>query len=139
MRWMTWRAISGRPYAVVGDVRGAAVPHAPPHGKAMQVEPVKPMLKEPGTKRLKLNFVKVLSFTAFNVTTCAATTWRARCFATGCWSRRAPSPTTSRQGLTLVHFSAQRKHILLDTLGASFFPGLLDRVDTGRCDQNGLG
>jgi len=32
-----------------------------------------------------------------------------------------------RQGLTLVHFSAQRKHILLDTLGALFSPSLLDR------------
>ena len=31
------------------------------------------------------------------------------------------------QGLTLVHYSAQRKHILWDTLGASFSPSLLDR------------
>jgi len=30
------------------------------------------------------------------------------------------------QGLTLVHFSAQRKHIWWDTLGAQFPPCLLD-------------
>jgi hypothetical protein len=35
------------------------------------------------------------------------------------------------QGLTLVHFSAQRMHILWDTLGAIFFPGLLDRGARG--------
>jgi len=31
------------------------------------------------------------------------------------------------QGLTLVHHSAQRKHILWDTLGAWFPPSLSDR------------
>jgi hypothetical protein len=36
---------------------------------------------------------------------------------TGVVSPRHSSPN-ARQGLTLVHFSAQRKHILLDTLGA---------------------
>ena len=43
-----------------------------------------------------------------------------------------------RQGLTLVHFSAQRKHILWDTFGAWFSPSLLDR-GTGLGDQNGIG
>jgi len=33
---------------------------------------------------------------------------------------------TGDQGLTLVHYSAQRKHILWDALGASFPPSLLD-------------
>jgi hypothetical protein len=31
---------------------------------------------------------------------------------------RAALPRAIDQGLTLVHFSAQRKHVLLDTLGA---------------------
>jgi hypothetical protein len=35
------------------------------------------------------------------------------------------------QGLPLVHFSAQRKHILWDTLGARFSPSLLDRGTRG--------
>jgi len=39
--------------------------------------------------------------------------------------------TTSMQGLTLVHFLAQSKHILCDTLGARFPPSLLDRGTQG--------
>jgi len=35
------------------------------------------------------------------------------------------------QGLTLVHISGQRKHILWDTLGARFSPSLLDRGARG--------
>jgi len=31
---------------------------------------------------------------------------------------KARATTNSRQGLTLVHFSAQRKHVLSDTLAA---------------------
>jgi hypothetical protein len=42
----------------------------------------------------------------------------------------------SRQGISLVHFAAQRKHILWDTFGAWFFPSLLDRR-TRVGDQNG--
>ena len=37
----------------------------------------------------------------------------------------------SDQGLTLVHFWAQRELILWDTLGASFPPSLLDRGTRG--------
>jgi len=44
------------------------------------------------------------------------------------WHRTVVGPC---QGLTLVHFSAQRKHILLDTLGALFSPSLLDRRTRG--------
>ena len=43
-----------------------------------------------------------------------------------------------RQGLTLVHLSAQRKHISWVTFGAWFSPSLLDR-GTRVEDQNGLG
>jgi hypothetical protein len=48
---------------------------------------------------------------------------------------------TARQGLTLVHFSAQRKHILLDTMGCMISPQSITQGDTGRCEvlQNGLG
>ena len=35
------------------------------HGKAVQVDPIKPTLKAPGTKRLKLKFDKPLSSFAF--------------------------------------------------------------------------
>jgi len=52
-------------------------------GRAVQVDPNKPTLKAPGTKRLKLKYDKVLS-------------------------------SFAGQGLTLVHFSAQRKRFLWD-------------------------
>jgi hypothetical protein len=52
--------------------RGAArhlVPHQQKerqHGKAVQVEPMKPMLKPPGTQRLKPKYDNLLSSFAFN-------------------------------------------------------------------------
>ena len=36
----------------------------------------------------------------------------------GARGQRAPPTAAGEQGLTLVHFSAQHKHVLLDTLGA---------------------
>ena len=36
------------------------------HGRAVQVDPIKPTLKAPGTKRLKLKYDKLLSSFAFN-------------------------------------------------------------------------
>jgi len=36
------------------------------HGKAVQVEPMKPTLKPPGTNRLKLKYDELLSIFAFN-------------------------------------------------------------------------
>jgi hypothetical protein len=50
------------------------------------------------------------------------------CCSAGSNSSARPAPC---QGLTLVHFSAQRKHILLDTFGACFSPSLLDRGTRG--------
>ena len=35
------------------------------HGRAVQVDPIKPELKAPGTKRLKLSSEVLLSFCAF--------------------------------------------------------------------------
>jgi len=43
------------------------------------------------------------------------------------------------QGLTLVHLSARRKHILWDTVGCMISPQSVRQGDMGRCDQNGLG
>ena len=43
--------------------RGGQPP--PPHGRAVQVDPIKPTLKASGTKRLKLTHVKLLSSFAF--------------------------------------------------------------------------
>ena len=42
----------------------AATRHA--HGRAVQVDPIKPTLKPPGTKRLKLEYDEPLSSFAFN-------------------------------------------------------------------------
>jgi hypothetical protein len=41
-------------------------PIPPPPGRAVQVHPVKPTLKAPGTKRLKLKYNILLSSFAFN-------------------------------------------------------------------------
>jgi len=38
---------------------------SPAHGRAVQVDPIKPTLKAPGTKRLKLKYDKLLSNFAF--------------------------------------------------------------------------
>ena len=82
----------------------------------MQVDPVKPALKAPGIKRLKLEFDEPLSNFAFK--------FNLRCFSWGVTTATAglraglKGPWGERQGLTLVHYSAQRKHIMWDTLGA---------------------
>jgi len=63
------------------------------HGEAVQVDPMRPMLKAPGTKRLKLKYHKLLSSFAFefnlrrystatSTSSCTATSRRAR------WGRR---------------------------------------------------
>ena len=40
------------------------------HGKAVQVDPIKPTLKAPGTKRFKVKYDKLLSSFAFNFIVC---------------------------------------------------------------------
>jgi len=60
--WMTltpdtWQALlTGHQVPHGGGRRAARHQHGPPRGQgeAVQVEPMKPMLKAPGTKRLKL-------------------------------------------------------------------------------------
>ena len=60
--------------------------------------------------------------------------------------RTGPMTTTTttqttgwRQGLTLVHFSAQRKHICVGYVGCMISPQSIRQGDTERRDQNGLG
>ena len=65
MRRMTWRASPGGPCGEGGGVHAAA--GAGRHqGKPVQVEPMKPTLKVPGTKRLNLKYDELLSSFAFN-------------------------------------------------------------------------
>ena len=80
-------------------------------GEAVQVHPIKPKLKATGTVRLKLNFDNLLSNVAFK--------FNLRRY-TPCG---APSGGSCRQGLTLVHFSAQSEPILsLNSTGHPAYP-----------------
>jgi hypothetical protein len=67
-------------------------------GKAVQIEPIKLTLKAPETKRLKLKHEELLSIFGFT-------------FNLRRYTPRALRPQL-RQGLTLVHVSAQLKRIL---------------------------
>jgi len=72
----------------------------------VQVDPINPMLKPPGTKRLKLKYVKVLSILlqfCFQIQ-----------LAPPQQDEVGHAEEESRQGLTLAHFSAHRgfKHLL---------------------------
>ena len=77
----------------------------------MPVDPIKPNLKPPGTKRLKLNCHMPLSDHAFK--------FKLRRYTVGFvrfqWQRVDTVEQADGQRLTLVHFSAQRKHLLRDT------------------------
>jgi hypothetical protein len=87
----------------------AVLPQMRSLGRAVQVDPIKPTLKAPGTKRLKLKHDEPLSRFAFKFNLRRFNSARTRPRATGCWTR-APRRWWcggSRQGLTLVHFSAQ--------------------------------
>jgi hypothetical protein len=48
---MTWREMSASPYE--RDTTGHQFSQSQAKGRAVQVDPVKPKLKPPGTKRLK--------------------------------------------------------------------------------------
>jgi hypothetical protein len=61
MRLMTWRAMSARPSGAVPE--GGGDDQEP--GRPVQVDPIKPTLKAPGTKRLKLEHRNPLSTFAF--------------------------------------------------------------------------
>ena len=70
---------------------GPPAHHAPARGRAVQVDPIKPMLRAPGTERLKLKQSVLLSRFAFKFNL----------------RRYIVAPPPPWQGLTLVHFSAQ--------------------------------
>ena len=81
-------------------------------GKAVQVDPMKPKLKPPGTKRLKLKCDILLSTSAFK--------FSLRRYTKVCSDMNKPDgqkvvppqrAEVLRQGLTLVQFSAQHKHL----------------------------
>ena len=92
----------------------------------MQVVPIKPTLKAREAKRLTVKYEELLSSFAFN--------FKLRRYTLGVQAlAAAPSSLlmlatdsglylncglANGQGLTLVHFSAQRKQFLWDTLGA---------------------
>jgi hypothetical protein len=62
-------------------------------GRAVQVDPIKPTLKAPGTKRLKLKCDELLQ-KLLSVSTCTATTWHGACSA-----RRGAAAIVSRKAL----------------------------------------
>jgi hypothetical protein len=55
-------------------------PPQPAHGRTVQVDPIKFMLKAPGSKRLKLNCDALLSTSAFKL--------NVRHYSTACWCTR---------------------------------------------------
>jgi len=92
-------------------------------GEAVQVDPIKTTLKAPGTKRLKLEFNELLSSFASKsnlrrytegiycstrrISSTSSCGWQT---SSRRWSRSGA--TGWRQGLTLVHFSAQLEPFL---------------------------
>ena len=79
-------------------------------GRAVQLDPIETILKAPRTNPLKPNYDTLLSIFAFNFNlhryTAAGSTAAMRS------AGGHPMHYASRQGLTLVHFSAQRKRFI---------------------------
>jgi hypothetical protein len=82
----------------------------------VQVDLIKPTLKAPGTERLKLECDELLSKCAFNFNLRRYNQGTARL--ASCGDDGVTARPRTPKGLTPVHFSAQRKHILWGTLGA---------------------
>ena len=76
-------------------------------GRAVQIDPIKPTLRAPAIKLLKLTYDEVLSSFAFSFNLRRYTAVRR----SSCWWIRRRT-CGFRQGLTLVNFSAQRKRFL---------------------------
>ena len=91
-----------------------------PQGRVVQIDPMKLTLKapgSPGSKHLKPQFDQLLSNFGFN--------FNLRRYTKGDWIYALAEDgniycfsTITGQGLTLVHFSAEHKHVLWDTFGA---------------------
>ena len=76
--------------------------HAADRGRAVQADPIKPMLKAPGCERSKLKCDDLLSNVDFIA--CCAATQRSS-------TQSAASGKRRRQGLTLVHVRAQLEQL----------------------------
>jgi len=75
-------------------------------GRTVQVDPIKPTLKTPGTERLKLKYEELVSNFCFKFNFAPlhrgrCPTWTSR--SAGRTSRWSGARHTTRQGLTLVH------------------------------------
>ena len=76
---------------------------APALGRAVQVDPIKPELDPPGTKRLKRDHDELLSCFAFK-------------FHLRRYNSALSAEEQDRQGRTLVHFSAQPEPFLTQNI-----------------------
>jgi len=79
----------------------------------VQLYPIKPTLKPPRTKRLKLKYDELVSNFDFNFSLRRYS--QAGAGAALLRRRNLALSTGDWQGLTLVHFSAQRKRFLWDS------------------------
>ena len=104
MRWMTWQAISARPCPVAPDGEGGGGDAR--QGRAVQVVLIKPTLKAPGTKRLKLTYDGMASKFAFKFNLRRYIKVR-RSVRRMMQRAAAAALDTWRQGLTFVHLSDQ--------------------------------
>jgi hypothetical protein len=75
----------------------------------VQLDPFKPTSKAPGTKRLKLKHVEMISKFAFKSN---LRRYDEECHELTKNKMQHPTETQCGQGLTLVHFSAQRERFL---------------------------
>ena len=109
-----WRTLRGG--CEQGARRADAGPGSHLQGEPVQVDPMKPVLKAPGYVILKLEYDGLLSSFGL-ISTCAATPRRCGAASTAPpWPPPFPHGASCgwAQGLTLVHFSAQRKHFVWD-------------------------
>jgi hypothetical protein len=91
---------------IAGAAGGRALPG--PRGRAVQVDPIKPTLKAPGTKRLKLKHDEPLSTFAFKI--------NLRRYNVACFEGAAPRIMYSRlQSLTVSDQAAPEAGCLLRT------------------------
>ena len=100
----------------------------------MQVDPIKPMLKPPGTERLKLKFEELLQVLV-SKSACAATP---RETPVESEEYKARNATLKAGAYTRPRFSSTSAHNVRYT-GCMIFPQSIRQGDTGRCDENGLG
>ena len=104
--------------AAAADLAKAAAAAAAvaPRGKAVQVDPIRPTLKAPNTKRLKLKVDELLSNVAFNFNSRRYTEEPPVVVELTTHRRMRMTRRCARwQGLTLVHLSAQPEPFMTQT------------------------